>query len=160
MKTKKDNNNISRYALEKRIMSNLSNKYNSNNKDETLNQMIVTALIFNKNSHIVAIFKDSMIWDYIDEFLKRFYKSKESIDRVPKFSSFYKNYLQFFCKPIFTNFTFNSIIQDYNEKRAEVYYNNNYKGKKDEEMEELEDNDDIDEDNELEEDSLDYEEEL
>ena len=61
MKTKKDNNNISRYALEKRIMSNLSNKYNSNNKDETLNQMIVTALIFNKNSHIVAIFKDSMI---------------------------------------------------------------------------------------------------
>ena len=91
MKTKKDNNNISRYALEKRIMSNLSNKYNSNNKDETLNQMIVTALIFNKNSHIVAIFKDSMIWDYIDEFLKRFYKSKESIDRVPKFSYFYKN---------------------------------------------------------------------
>ena len=148
MKTNKDNNNISRYALEKRIMSNLSNKYNSNNKDGTLNQMIVNALIFNKNSHIVAIFKDSMIWDYIDEFLKRFYKSKESIDRVPKFSSFYKNYLQFFCKPIFTNFTFNSIIQDYNEKRAEVYYNNNFKGKKDEEMEELEDNDDIDEDKE------------
>ena len=87
---------------------------------------ILYSLIFNKNSHLVSTFKDSMIWDYIDEFLKRYYNKPESFDRVPRFASFYKNYLKFFCKPIFINFSANSVLQDYNEKKAELYYNQNF----------------------------------
>ena len=33
-----------------------------------------------------------MIWDYIEEFLKRYYKNTESDERVPKFASFYKKH--------------------------------------------------------------------
>jgi hypothetical protein len=40
------------------------------------------ALIFNKNAHLVALFKDYMIIDYIDEFLKRFYLRNESLERI------------------------------------------------------------------------------
>ena len=49
-----------------------------------------------------------MIWDYIEEFLKRFYKNEESDERVPKFASFYKNYLKFFCVPTFKDIKFHS----------------------------------------------------
>ena len=99
--------------------------------------IITNSLIFNKNSHLVAEFKDSMIWDYVDEFLKRYYKKQESIDRVPRFATFYKNYLKFFCKPIFINFSANSVLQDYNEKKAELYYNQNFQSR----------NEDVDEGN-------------
>ena len=63
--------------------------------------LIMENLIFNKNTHLVSTFKDFMIWDYIEEFLKRYYKGAESDERVPKFASFYKNYLKFFCIPTF-----------------------------------------------------------
>lgn len=92
-------------------------------------KIIVDNLIFNKNCHLVSIFKDHMIFDYIDEFLKRFYSSEESKERIPKISNYYKNYLKFFCNPIFRDFKANTIIQGYGDYKAEIYYNKNY-GKK------------------------------
>ena len=79
-------------SIESEIMKKFNVRYNSNDKNSSYNQLIVNSLIFNKNTHLVAMFKDSMIWDYIDEFLKRFYKKNESYERVPRFASFYKNY--------------------------------------------------------------------
>ena len=35
---------------------------------------------------------------------------KESIERIPKYANYYKNYLTFFCKPIFRTIFFDSII--------------------------------------------------
>ena len=87
-------------------------------------------LIFNKNSHLVTIFKDYMIWDYYDEFLKRFYALKESTQRVPKFSVFYKNYLKFFCIPTLRDQNPNDIIHACSEKKAENFYKENYQRKK------------------------------
>lgn len=134
-------------SIESEIMKKFNARYNSNDKNSSYNQLIVNSLIFNKNTHLVAMFKDSMIWDYIDEFFKRFYKKNESYERVPRFASFYKNYLKFFCKPTFANFTVNNLIQEYNEKKAELYYNQNFKSKKkDAENEENEENDEIDDD--------------
>ena len=92
--------------------------------------LIMENLIFNKNTHLVSIFKDYMIWDYIEEFLKRFYRNEESNERVPKFASFYKNYLKFFCVPIFKDIFCNEMIHNYSEKKAELFYNENYKSKK------------------------------
>lgn len=140
-------NNPTLKSIESEIMKKFYARYSSNNKNSSYNLLIVNSLIFNKNTHLVAMFKNSMIWDYIDEFLKRFYKKNESYERVPRFASFYKNYLKFFCKPTFANFTVNSLIQDYNEKKAELYYNQNFKSKKkDDENEENEENDEIDDD--------------
>ena len=92
--------------------------------------LIMENLIFNKNTHLVSVFKDYMIWDYIEEFLKRFYKNEESNERVPKFASFYKNYLKFFCVPTFKDIFCNEMIHNYSEKKAELFYNENYKSKK------------------------------
>ena len=91
--------------------------------------LIMENLIFNKNTHLVSVFKDYMIWDYIEEFLKRFYKSQECNERVPKFASFYKNYLKFFCVPTFKDIFCNEMIHNYSEKKAELFYNENYKSK-------------------------------
>ena len=91
---------------------------------------IMENLIFNKNTHLVSTFKDYMIWDYVEEFLKRFYNDKESGERVPKFASFYKNYLKFFCIPTFKDIFCNEMIHNFSEKKAELFYNENYRKKK------------------------------
>jgi hypothetical protein len=76
-----------------------------------------------------------MIWDYIEEFLKRYYKGFESTERMPKFASFYKNYLKFFCVPTFKEYYCNEMIHNYSEKKAELSYNANYRKKKESESE-------------------------
>jgi hypothetical protein len=48
------------------------------------------------------------------------------MERIPKISKYYKNYLVFFCKSTFRNFKINKIIQVYCDKKAELYYNDNY----------------------------------
>lgn len=53
----------------------------------------------------------------------------ESLERVPKIANYYKNYLTFFCNPIFRNFKVNSIIQAYSDSKAELYYNRTYSNK-------------------------------
>lgn len=52
------------------------------------------------------------------------------MQRIPKISKYYKNYLVFFCKSTFRNFKINKINQVYCDKKAELYYNNNYGKKK------------------------------
>jgi len=89
-------------------------------------KITVENLIYNKNCHLVSIFKDHMIFDYVDEFLKRFYFIDESKERIPKIANYYKNYLKFFCNPIFRDFKINNIIQGYGDYKAEMYYNRNY----------------------------------
>ena len=50
----------------------------------------------------------------------------ESKERVPKIANYYKNYLKFFCNPVFKCFDINGIVQGYGDYKAEVYYKNNY----------------------------------
>ena len=120
--------------LENRIMKMFSLKYNSHckikNNKFTYNNLILENILFNKNCHIVAVFKDYMILDYIDEFLKRIYSKKESKIRIPNFSYFYKNYSRFFCIPTYSDFFFNYLIQNNNEKKARLFFNENYKNKR------------------------------
>ena len=110
-------------SFKKLIYSNL-HKYNIN--DNEYNIMKINDLVDSKSSRLIAIFKDYLINDYIEEFLNRFYKIKESKTRIPKFSDYYKNYLKFFCNPTFSDFFANEIIQDFGEAKAEIYYNKNY----------------------------------
>ena len=119
------NNNKLSY---KRIINSNLQKHNINKKKFGI--IKINDLIDSKYCNIVAIFKDYLISDYIDEFLRRFYKKKESKNRIPKFSEYYKNYLLFFCKPTFSDFFANDIIQDLAETKAEIYYNVNYRNKK------------------------------
>ena len=125
-------------TFEKLIQRTLSKKYCPRNKSLLKYKyigLIMENLIFNKNTHEVTTFKDFMIWDYIEEFLKRFYLKKESVQRVPKFAVFYKNYLQFFCIPTLKDTFINEVVHTCSEKKAELFYNENYRRKKKEDSE-------------------------
>ena len=73
----------SNYNLYPKVISKNLQKYNSN--AEIKNIMIINNLINCKSSHFLAIFKEYLISDYIEEFLRRIYFLNESIERIPKF---------------------------------------------------------------------------
>ena len=118
-------------------LSNLKLRKQYNCTKKSYEKCIITLLLNNASCHLVSIFKEKMLTDFVDEFLRRKYSKKEGKERIPKFAVYYKNYLQFFCKPTFTDFVINDIINDYGEKKAELYYKNNYQGGKSKENEDL-----------------------
>ena len=109
-------------------LSNLKihEKYNCTPKK--FNIIIIEYLLNNADCHLVSVFKEKMLSDYIDEFLRREYNIIECKDRLPRFSWYYRNYLRFFCKPTYNHFLYNDLIQKCAQKKAELYYKNNYKG--------------------------------
>ena len=58
--------------------------------------------------------------------MTRYYKYTESYERLPRIANYYKNYLKFFCNPVFKNFQINYIVKAFGECKAELYYKNNY----------------------------------
>ena len=115
-------NKISLYIINQNLQ-----KYNST--PETKNLMIIEDLMRSKETHFTSLFKDYLISDYNEEFLRGYFNFYEIEEVLPKFYDYYKNYLKFFCKGTFSNFYVNEIIQEYGENQAEVYYNVNYKKK-------------------------------
>ena len=117
-------------SLKKDVMNNIYNKYGQNSKmNAQYIKLVVENLMFNRNTHLVSKFKDYMLWDYKYEFLKRFYRRVESSERVPMFSTSYKNYLKFFCIPTFRETFSNNLIHNNTEKKAELFYDENYRKK-------------------------------
>ena len=99
-------------------------KYNILPKEYTLIQL--ENFIRAKYCHSLAKFKEDLLFNYKQEFLKRFYKKKESQNKIPLFSQFYKAYLQFFCSPILSELNLNELIEEMVERKAKVFYQNNY----------------------------------
>ena len=149
IKISKNKAKISLSSLEKNIFSKFNKKYKIKyNPKKIYNELIMHTLLFNKNTHLVSVFKDYMIYDYVDEFFKRFYTNTETYERLPKFAIFYKNYLKFFCQPCFSNFHYNGLIQKNREKKAEIFYNKNFRENNKETVEDegiIEDTDDEEE---------------
>ena len=110
------------------IINSQLQKHNSTPNQKNI--MIINDLIQTKTTHYLATFKDFLINDYIEEFMKRYFIMGESEELIPKFYLYYKNYLKFFCHGIFIDLKANKIIQDNGEFQAELYYNNNYGKKK------------------------------
>ena len=142
---RKDNNTnkkrkhtpLEKDILKLNYLSKLKIKKQYNCTKRIYEKNVINWLLNNANCHLVSQFKEKMLTDYIDEFLRREYIIKESKERIPKFAVYYKNYLLFFCQPTFSNFVINDIINDYGEKRAELYYKNNYQGGKSNDNEDL-----------------------
>ena len=99
-------------------------KYNST--PNLKNIMLINDLIESKETHFIATFKDFLISDFHEEFLRRYFLFQETKEILPKFYQYYKNYLNFFCKGIFCDFYLNEVMQEYGECQAEFYYNKNY----------------------------------
>jgi hypothetical protein len=123
-KTKKANSLNYLNLVKKKLCVKLKQKYDCNKKKYEL--FLVDYLLNNANCHMVTVFKDKMISDYIEEFMHRKYDKNECEERMPKYYYYYKNYLNFFCKPTFKDMKLNEIIQNNGEKKAELYYKKNY----------------------------------
>ena len=72
------------------------------------NVYVTNNIIFNDKSHLVSEFKEYLVIDDKGEFLKRYYKSEESLIRIPKFCKFYSLYSKIF--PNYTCFDENKYI--------------------------------------------------
>ena len=94
---------------------------------ELYHKIILNNLISKKRSHNLAFLNELAIdTNILKEQLKRFYTYDESKTRVPKYVSYYQNYLKFFCKPIFTDYFMNKKMVKHMEKVAQIFYNENY----------------------------------
>ena len=124
---KKELTDSSKYSTLTIISKNLK-KYNST--PEVKNVMAINNLIKCKSCHFLAKFKDYLIINYIEEFIRRVYSKKESLERIPKLYNYYKNYLKFFCRPIFLVPFANQIIKNYADFNADYFYKSNLEKKR------------------------------
>ena len=108
-----------------KLLSLLFSKYGE--IEEDFNDLNINQILYNKSSHFNVIFKENLISNFLDEFLKRFYSFDESLIRIPKLSEYYKNYHLFFCKPFFSDFKFSSLMHKFNDNKAENFYKKNMK---------------------------------
>ena len=80
-------------SLENLVRKKLINRY-----EEPLsfyNVKMINDIIYNERSHYVETFKEYLIYEDINEFLKRFYPLYESKKNYQKFSFFMKNIQKF-----------------------------------------------------------------
>ena len=109
------------------VYNNLSKKYNT--LPYKYNLMQVDNFISGKYCHSLATFKEKLIYNHEEEFLKKYYRMKEINKSIPLFYEFYKSYLKIFCVPIFSNLPLNELKDKAIEEKAKAFYNENYKDK-------------------------------
>ena len=107
-----------------RLLCLLYSKYGDIEEDYYLSYS--NQIIYNVSSHFNCIYKENQYIENKDEFLKRLYSVHECLDRIPKLSDYYKNYLKFFCRPSFKNYKLGKLLHDFEDKKAEIFYKNNY----------------------------------
>ena len=108
-----------------RLITLLYSKYGD--IEEDLYFLYINQLIYNLPTKFNCFFKEIKYTNLTHDYLKRIYKTKESINRIPKLSDYYKNYHIFFCRPTLRNYKLSKIMCNYQDKKAEIFYKNNYK---------------------------------
>ena len=98
------------------LLSLLYSKYGDIQED--FDYLYINQILYNRPSHYNSIFKEFQYIDYIDEFLKRYYKFEESNNRIPKLNDYYKNYHRFFCRPIFCSWKISKIMHRYGNNKT------------------------------------------
>ena len=79
------------------------------------NVKIVNDIIYNESTHVVAVFKDYLIYDDLSEFMKRYYDTGEAATRLPKVWEFYEKYSKVF--PNYVNLPENKFMYKNIEKK-------------------------------------------
>lgn len=95
---KKEYEKMTLSLFEKIIKHKFTAKYSYDSK--MYYQQVINQLIFNQSTRIVSLFKDNLISNDNSEFLKRFYKKKESFVRLDKYYDYYNTYSK-----IYPNYT-------------------------------------------------------
>ena len=124
--------------LEKKLMisaKNIIHKKYGNSKRNYYRHKIFD-LIYGRTTKFTINYKEIVLYDKNQEYHKRFYKLNETTIKLIKILKYYTNYLTFFCRPIFVQFSYNSILQNYFDIQADIFYKKNYlkKGEDDDDL--------------------------
>ena len=87
---------------------------------------LINQIIFKCSTHLNTQYQEIRYNNIFLEFLRRFYKKKEVKERVPNLYEYYKNYHLFYLKPVLRNFYYVKLLHNYQDKKAEIFYKNNY----------------------------------
>ena len=60
--------------------------------DDYVHCKLTSDIMYNEPRHIVSVFKDYLIYDDFSEYMKRYYRHDESVERLPRIFSFYAKY--------------------------------------------------------------------
>lgn len=107
----------------------LASKYYFSSEDYLIN--ITDILLFRKRSKIFATYNEVILMSDSSDYLKRIYAIDEMKERIPKLTDYYRTYQMFFCRPILTNWLNCYLLKKHFDKKAEVFYMNNYYSKND-----------------------------
>ena len=94
VKSKKSSQDAIFKVLRQIAYTKLFKKYSSGNY--SFNKISINNLVFNDNCLVVARFKDFLIYDDNTDFLRRFYPTKDRIQRLNKILTFYEKYSKIF----------------------------------------------------------------
>ena len=83
-------------------------------------------VMYKCSSHFNVQYREIKYNDYSIDFFRRFYRKREVIERIPNLYDYYKNYHLFYLKPILRNFYLENLLHNYQDKKAEIFYKNNY----------------------------------
>lgn len=110
--------------IESIVRRKIIKKYNCTN--EKYNFYIISNILRNDYCHIVSRFKDILINSPDVEYFYKYHKKVENEDLLKKLYLFYKNYFNFYCKPIFSNISLSLFFKSYFDKKAKCFLNLEY----------------------------------
>ena len=87
---------------------------------------LINQLIFKCSTHLNTQYQEIRFNNIFLEFMRRFYKKNEVKERIPNLYEYYKNYHLFYLKPVLRNFYYVKLLHNYQDKKAEIFYKNNY----------------------------------
>jgi hypothetical protein len=121
-----------------RLITLLFSKYGDIEEDFYF--LIINQVMYNLPTKFNCLFKEVKYYNMTQDYLKRIYKYNESIERIPRLSDYYKNYHLFFCRPTLRHYKLGKLIGNYQDKKAEIFYKNNYQESKENSAEKEEEN--------------------
>ena len=130
----------------KTVKNKIYKKYYSSNLENKLNKLIINNILRNGKCHIVALFKDFLLYYDYGEFLKRYYKDYEIKAKLVKILNYFNEALIFYpnysplieSKYIYNNIIKKQMVINKIEKFKKKNIKNHYKAKIKEDFDEKE----------------------
>ena len=94
--------------------------------EEDFNLLYINQLVYDKSTKYNIFFKEYILMNDSEEYLKRYYRNYETKTRIPKLSDYYKNYHLFFCRPNFKDLIISDLMENYGDDKAEIFYKKNF----------------------------------
>lgn len=118
------------HVLEKIVISKrLYNKYKKFTTNVTYFRYFAGKFVGKKKCHTTTFFKENLLFNTNKEYIKKLIKLEESKKDLNRYTVVYKDYIDYYCFPMITDYFYNDIVLDNKEAKAELFYNVNYRDK-------------------------------